>query len=167
VNLALLRLNQQLRQPPRLPPRSRMRFRSLCLCQCHSQPSAFTNKKQAAFKASLARAAGVASETVVINKIESIISHRHLLAEAISVDTSIMAPGQAAAEEMAGRLRADSINRELYKAGLPTASSRLPNPLLTHQPLHQNYLLQIQVLVPLWRRLQWHPSPWQHLHMCV
>jgi len=144
-----------------------MRFRSLCLCQCHSQPSAFTNKKQAAFKASLARAAGVASETVVINKIESIISHRHLLAEAISVDTSIMAPGQAAAEEMAGRLRADSINRELYKAGLPTASSRLPNPLLTHQPLHQNYLLQIQVLVPLWRRLQWHPSPWQHLHMCV
>jgi hypothetical protein len=84
--------------------------------------SAFTNEKQTAFKASLAQAAGVASEAVVINKIESISSRRHLLAEAIRVDTSIMAPGQAAAEEMAGRLTADSINRELSKAGLPTAT---------------------------------------------
>jgi hypothetical protein len=85
-------------------------------------PSAFTDEKQTAFKASLAQAAGVASKAVVINKIESISSRRHLLAEAIRVDTSIMAPGQAAADEMAGRLTADSINRELSKAGLPTAT---------------------------------------------
>jgi hypothetical protein len=84
--------------------------------------SAFTNEKQTAFKASLAQAAGVASEAVVINKIESISSRRHLLAEAIRVDTSIMAPGQAAAQEMAGRLTADSINRELSKLGLPPAT---------------------------------------------
>jgi hypothetical protein len=85
-------------------------------------PSAFTNEKQTAFKASLAQAAGVASEAVVINKIESISSRRHLLVEAIRVKTSIMARGQTAAEEMAGRLTADSINRELSKAGLPTAT---------------------------------------------
>jgi tRNA A-37 threonylcarbamoyl transferase component Bud32 len=84
--------------------------------------SAFTNEKQTAFKASLAQAAGVAREAVVIIKIESINSRRHLLAEAIRVDTSIMAPGQAAAEELAGRLTDDSINRELSKAGLPTAT---------------------------------------------
>jgi hypothetical protein len=85
-------------------------------------PSAFTKDKQAAFKASLAQAAGVASEAVVINKIESISSRRHLLAEAIRVDISIMAAGEAAAQERAGRLTADSINRELSKAGLPTAT---------------------------------------------
>jgi tRNA A-37 threonylcarbamoyl transferase component Bud32 len=84
--------------------------------------SAFTIEKQTAFKASLAQAAGVASEAVVIKKIESISSRRHLLVEAICVETSIMALRQAAAEEMAGRLTADSINRELFKAGLPTAT---------------------------------------------
>jgi tRNA A-37 threonylcarbamoyl transferase component Bud32 len=84
--------------------------------------SAFTKDKQAAFKASLAQAAGVAGEAVVINKIESTSSRRHLLAEAIRVETSIMAAGEAAAQEMAGRLTADSINRELSKAGLPTAT---------------------------------------------
>jgi tRNA A-37 threonylcarbamoyl transferase component Bud32 len=84
--------------------------------------SAFTKDKQVAFKASLAQAAGVASEAVVINKIESISSRRHLLAEAIRVETSIMAAGEAAAQELAGRLTADSINRELSKAGLPTAT---------------------------------------------
>jgi tRNA A-37 threonylcarbamoyl transferase component Bud32 len=84
--------------------------------------SAFTKDKQAAFKASLAQAAGVAGEAVVINKIESTSSRRHLLAEAIRVETSIMAAGEAAAEEMAGSLTADNINRELSKAGLPTAT---------------------------------------------
>jgi hypothetical protein len=84
--------------------------------------SAFTKDKQTSFKASLAQAAGVASEAVVINKIESISSRRHLLVEAIRVETSIMAAGEAAAQEMAGRLTADSINRELSKAGLPTAT---------------------------------------------
>jgi hypothetical protein len=83
---------------------------------------AFTIIKQDAFKASLAQAAGVASEAVVIKRIESISSRRHLLAEVIRVETSIMARGQAAAEQMAGRLTADSINRELSKAGLPTAT---------------------------------------------
>ena len=33
-----------------------------------------------------------------------------------------MAAGEAAAQELAGRLTADSINRELSKAGLPTAT---------------------------------------------
>jgi len=84
--------------------------------------SAFTKDTQAAFKASLAQAAGVASEAVVINKIESISSRRHLLAEAIRVETRIMAAGEAAAEEVAGRLAAGSINRELSKAGLPAAT---------------------------------------------
>jgi len=101
-------------------------------------PSAFTNEKQTAFKASLAQAAGVASEAVVINKIESISSRRHLLAEAIRVDTSIMAPGQAAAKEMVGKLTADSINRELSKAGLPTATVLEPaalNPSTTSPEL--------------------------------
>jgi tRNA A-37 threonylcarbamoyl transferase component Bud32 len=101
-------------------------------------PLAFTNEKQTAFKASLAQAAGVASEAVVINKIESISSRRHLLAEAIRVDTSIMAPGQAAAKEMVGKLTADSINRELSKAGLPTATVLEPaalNPSTTSPEL--------------------------------
>ena len=79
-------------------------------------------KDMAAFKASLAQAAGVASEAVVINKIESISSRRHLLAEAIRVESSIMAAGEAAAQELAGRLTADSINRELSKLGLPPAT---------------------------------------------
>ncbi len=44
------------------------------------------------------------------------------MAEAIRVETSIMAAGEAAAQELAGRLTADNINRELSKAGLPTAT---------------------------------------------
>jgi hypothetical protein len=84
--------------------------------------SDFTKDKQAAFKASLAQTAGVASEAVVINKIESISSRRHLLAEAIRVETSIMSAGEAAAQELAGRLTPDTINRDLFKAGLPTAT---------------------------------------------
>ena len=58
----------------------------------------------------------------MIKRIVSISSRRHLLAEAIRVETSIMAPGEAAAQELAGRLTSDSINRELSKAGLPTAT---------------------------------------------
>jgi hypothetical protein len=44
------------------------------------------------------------------------------LAEAIRVETRIMAAGEAAAEELAGRLTADGINRELSNAGLPTVT---------------------------------------------
>jgi len=60
-----------------------------------------------------------ASEAVVIYKIESISSRRHLLAEGIRVETRIMAAGEAAAEEVAGRLTAGSINRELSRLGCP------------------------------------------------
>ena len=85
-------------------------------------PSAFTDDKQTAFKSSLAQAAGVSSESVVIHKIESIGSRRHLLAEAIRVETGIMAADQGAAEAIAGKLTVDSINSELSKAGLPAAT---------------------------------------------
>jgi hypothetical protein len=97
--------------------------------------SAFTKDKQTAFKSSLAQATGVASEAVVINKIESISSRRHLLVEAIRVETSIMAADTTAAEEIAGRLTADSINRELFKSGLPTASVLYLNPSITSPEL--------------------------------
>ena len=80
-------------------------------------PSAFTDDKQTAFKSSLAQAAGVSSESVVIHKIESIGSRRHLLAEAIRVETGIMTTDAAAAAAIAGRLTSDSINRELSKVG--------------------------------------------------
>ncbi len=70
----------------------------------------------------MAQAAGVSSESVVIHKIESISGRRHLLAEAIRVETGIMAADEAAAEAIAGRLTIDSINRELAKAGLPAAT---------------------------------------------
>ena len=85
-------------------------------------PSAFTDDKQTAFKSSLAQAAGVSSESVVIHKIESISGRRHLLAEAIRVETGIMAADQGAAEAIAGKLTVDSINSELSKAGLPAAT---------------------------------------------
>ena len=97
--------------------------------------SAFTKDKQTVFKASLAQAAGVESEAVVINKIESISSRRHLLAEAIRVESSIIAPDIAAAEEIACRLTTDSINRELFKSGLPTASVLYLNPSITSPEL--------------------------------
>jgi hypothetical protein len=92
---------------------------TLSLSMSHS---AFTKDKQTDFKDSLAQAAGVASKTVVINKVETIRSLRHLLSEAICVESSIMVTGEAAAQELAGRLTSDSINRELSKAGLPTAT---------------------------------------------
>ena len=59
---------------------------------------------------------------MVIHKIESIGSRRHLLAEAIRVETGIMAADEGAAEAIAGKLTVDSINRELAKAGLPAAT---------------------------------------------
>ena len=118
--------------------------------------SAFTMDKQTVFRASLAQAAGAASEAVEIKKIMSISSRRHLLAETIRVETSIMAPGETAAQELAGRLTADSINRELSKLGCQQPlCSRLPNPRLTHQSFDKNYLPQIQEIVPL-RRPLWH-----------
>jgi hypothetical protein len=84
--------------------------------------SAFTDEIQTIFKASLAKAAGVSSEAVVIHGIESINSRRHLLAEAIRVKAGIMTTDKSVSEKMAGRLTADSINRELIKDGLPTAT---------------------------------------------
>jgi len=84
--------------------------------------SVFTDDKQTVFKVSLAQAAGVSSETVVIHRIESLSSRRHLLADAIRIETGIMPTDEAAAEAIAGRLTADNINAELTKAGLPAAT---------------------------------------------
>jgi len=59
---------------------------------------AFTNDKQTAFTSSLAQAGGIANAAVVTKKIESSSSRRNLLAaEALRVETSIMAAGKAAA----------------------------------------------------------------------
>jgi len=82
--------------------------------------SGFTKHKQKAFKASLRHAANlegvVVSEAVVITKIESISSRRHLLEEHIRVETSLMTTDKAIAEARAGDLTANSINRELSMA---------------------------------------------------
>jgi hypothetical protein len=97
--------------------------------------SDFTKHKKKAFTASLVCAAfcdefecfvdldGV-FEGVVITKIESISSRRHLLEESIRVETSLMMTDKAIAEEGAGNLTATSINRELSMAcpQLPTAT---------------------------------------------
>jgi len=84
--------------------------------------SAFTDDKQTVFKASLAQAAGVSSEAVVIYRIESVSSRRHLLAEAIRIETGIMTTDEAVAGIIVDRLTADNINSELIKTGLPTAT---------------------------------------------
>jgi hypothetical protein len=82
--------------------------------------SDFTKHKQKAFKASLLHAANlegvVVSEPVVITKIESISSRRHLLEEHIRVETSLMTTDKDIAEAGAGNLTANSINRELSMA---------------------------------------------------
>ena len=85
-------------------------------------PSAFNDDKQTLFKASLAQAAGVSSEAVVIHRIEGVSSRRHLLADAIRVETGITTTDEAAAEAIADKLTPDSINRELTKVGLPAAT---------------------------------------------
>jgi hypothetical protein len=98
--------------------------------------SDFTKHQQKAFKASLVYAAfcdelrecfvgldGVV-KAVVITKIESISSRRHLLEDSIRLETSLMTTDKAIAQEGAGNLTANNINRELSMAcpQLPTAT---------------------------------------------
>ena len=97
-------------------------------------PSAFNDDKQTLFKASLAQAAGVSSEAVVIHRIESLSTRRHLLAESIRIETSIFATDEAGAATIAGKLTADNINAELTKARLPSATVlEAAKPALTSQ----------------------------------
>ena len=43
--ISQIALHQQLPEQARLPPRAHMRFGSLCLCQCHSQPLQRTSRQ--------------------------------------------------------------------------------------------------------------------------
>jgi hypothetical protein len=83
----------------------------------------FTEEKKVKFRASIATAAGVTPADVTLDKIETISSRRgsdrHLLTDALRVDTIVKASDESAAVSMASALTQDKINSELEKAGLP------------------------------------------------
>jgi hypothetical protein len=82
----------------------------------------FTSDKQTLFKKSLAAAAGKGVlEADVTIEIEPINGGRRLLAESITVRSTIKVPSQAAADTMAKDLTQEKINDELSKSGLPAA----------------------------------------------
>jgi hypothetical protein len=82
----------------------------------------FTSDKQTLFKKSLAAAVGKGVlEADVTIEIEPINGGRRLLAESITVRSTIKVPNQAAADTMAKALTQEKINDELSKSGLPAA----------------------------------------------
>jgi hypothetical protein len=83
----------------------------------------FTSDKQTIFKRSLATAAGKGVlESDVTIEIETIKGGRRLLAESITVRSTIKVSNQAEADAMAKALTPDKINAALSKSGLPAAT---------------------------------------------
>jgi len=85
----------------------------------------FNDSEQLKFKQSVARAAGVSSGDVSIDRIVDMNSNltvrRRLLTIGIRVDTSIKAPDETTASALSTSLTADSLNSELVAVGLPAA----------------------------------------------
>ena len=82
----------------------------------------FDDAKQAKFKESIARAAGVSPADVTIDNVETLsAARRRLLVSSIRIDVSVKAKDKAAADAMGAELTAGNINVELSKAGLPQA----------------------------------------------
>ena len=86
----------------------------------------FNDSEQLKFRQSIARAAGVSSDDVSIDRIvdmnNSLTVRRRLLATGIRVDTSVKAPDETTASALSTSLTADSLNSELVAAGLPAAA---------------------------------------------
>ena len=92
-------------------------------CPCHGKAAVFTPDKQTAFKAAVAEVAGVSTEDVALAEIAvNSPAKRRLLTEGIRVEVHVQAGSKFAAEEIAQRLTAWKLNRELAKVGLPAAS---------------------------------------------
>ena len=101
-------------------------------CPCHGNAAVFTPDKQTAFKAAVAEVAGVSTEDVALAEIAvHSPAKRRLLTEGIRVEVHVVAASKAAAEEIAQRLTAWKLNRELAKVGLPAAS--VIEPASVHQ----------------------------------
>ena len=82
--------------------------------------TAFNIDRQTALKMSVARVAVVSSEDVSIASMEPLSpGTRRLLSESIRAEIHVKAADKATADEIAGRLTAFRINRELAKEGLP------------------------------------------------
>lgn len=86
----------------------------------------FNGGQQLKFKQSVARAAGVSSDDVTIDRIvdmnNGLPARRRLLTSSIRVDTSVQAPNEIAASAISTGLTADSLNSALVAAGLPAAT---------------------------------------------
>ena len=87
---------------------------------------------QKAFKAAVAEVARVSTEDVALAEIQAISpGKRRLLTEGIHVEIHVKAASKAAAEDIARRLTAWKLNRELAKVGMPAAS--VIEPASVHQ----------------------------------
>jgi hypothetical protein len=85
----------------------------------------FNGSVQIKFKQSVARAAGVSSAEVTIDRILDMSGGdalRRLLATGIRVETSVQASNANAASGISASLSADSLNAALVAAGLPAAT---------------------------------------------
>jgi hypothetical protein len=82
---------------------------------------AFNDSEQLKFRQSVARAAGVSSDDVSIDRIldmDSLPALRRLLATGIRVDTSVRAPSEVTAIAIQTSLTLDSLNSALVEVGL-------------------------------------------------
>jgi hypothetical protein len=83
---------------------------------------AFNDSEQLKFRQSVARAAGVSSDDVSIDRIldmdSSLPALRRLLATGIRVDTSVQAPNEVTAIAIQTSLTLDSLNTALVEVGL-------------------------------------------------
>ena len=76
----------------------------------------FDDAKQAKFKESIARAAGVSPADVTIDNVETLsAARRRLLVSSIRIDVSVKAKDKAAADAMGAELTAGNINVELSR----------------------------------------------------
>ena len=85
----------------------------------------FNNSAQIKFKQSVARASGVSSTDVTIERIVDMNGgtvRRRLLSTGIRVETSVKAPNESAASAISTSLTADTLNSALVEAGLPAAT---------------------------------------------
>ena len=104
----------------------------------------FNITEQLKFKQSVARAAGVSSDDVTIDRVldmnSSIPILRRLLTTGIRVDTSVQAPTEVAVSSILTSLTPDSLNSGLVGVGLPAAAILEPERESGSSPTNTIYI---------------------------
>ena len=112
-------------QCERLPDEARRQLHVTMALALPMSQNDFTAQEQLKYRTAIANAGGVPLEDVAIEKVEPLrpgSSTRRLASEGIRVQTRVRASGQREADTLVANLHAETINAELVKQGMPSAT---------------------------------------------